>query len=123
MSYNLKGPERIQCLECGDIITYGRADRKFCSDSCKNRYHNSRNHRYRSVHLRVLGILEKNYQILQQLLDKGVTSIDLGDLAQLGYNKEFATSYHKIRGRNEYRCFDIKFYCTESRIFRIERFG
>ena len=36
-------------------------------------------------------------------------------------NKEFVTSWHKVGCHNEYRCFDIKYCCSGSRIFRIER--
>ena len=121
MDYREKDSDRPVCLECGDEIMYGRTGRKFCSDSCKNRYHNRKYHYSRSVRLHVLGALDKNYSVLEKLLRLDIRSISLGDLAQMGYNKEFVTSYHKVGGHDEYRIFDIKYCCSSSRVFRIER--
>lgn len=121
MKDTLSIPDTPVCLECGDPILYGRSDRKFCSDSCKNRYHNRKSHYLRSLQLRIIGTLEKNYGILSGLIGSGVTSISLGDLAQLGYNMEYITSHHRMGRHNEYRCFDIKYFCTPTRIFGLER--
>lgn len=121
MEYKIKQPGNHVCLECGDIITYGREDRKFCSDRCKNKYHNDIAHRHRSAQIKVIRALSKNYRILDSLLMEGIYSMNLMDLAQMGYNKEYATSYQKVRGRNEYRCFDIKYCLTPTRIMKIER--
>ncbi|MDO5442109.1 MAG: hypothetical protein Q4G10_00395 [Bacteroidia bacterium] len=119
--YDRKPYDMPVCLECGGEIEYGRSDRKFCCDRCKNLYHNREHHNRRSVQLHVLGALEKNYEILNRLLKADIKSVSIGDLSQLGYNKEFMTSYHKVGGHDEYRCYDIKYYCTSSRIFNIER--
>ena len=121
MEYRHTAPDRPVCLECGDEIAYGRKGRKFCSETCKNSYHNRKHHYSRSVRLRILGTLDRNYTILERLLRLDIRSISLGDLAQMGYNKEFVTSYHKVGGHDEYRCFDIKYCCSSSRIFKIER--
>jgi len=121
MEYQEKTSDTPVCLECGDEIAYGRIDRKFCSDGCKNRYHNRKHHYTRMVRLRILGVLERNYAILDRILRLGFHSMSLGDLAQMGYNKEYVTSYHKVGGHDEYRCFDIKYCCSSSRIFHLER--
>ena len=113
--------DRPVCLECGDELGYGRSDRKFCSETCKNRWNNRKYHYSRSSRLRILGILDRNYSVLEKLLRLDIRSISLGDIAQMGYNKEFVTSYHKVGSHDEYRCFDIKYCCSASRIFRIER--
>ncbi len=112
---------RTLCLECGDEIIYGRKGKKFCSEECKNAFHNRKHHYSRTVRLRILGILERNYAVLEKLLRLDIRSISLGDLAQMGYNKEFVTSYHKVGGHDEYRIFDIKYCCSSSRVFHIER--
>ncbi len=109
------------CLECGGEIVYGRSDRKFCSPRCKNRYHNRLHHYRRSVKLMVTSTLERNYEILDRLIKADVTSVSLGDLSQMGFNRDFMTSFHKVSGHEEYRCYDIKFYCTSTRIFNIQR--
>ena len=122
MEDTLKILDTPVCLECGDPILYGRSDRKFCSDTCKNRYHNRHSHYQRALQLKVIGALEKNYGILTGLVRSGINSISLGDLAQLGYNMEYVTSHHKAGRHEEYRCFDIKYFRTSTRIFGIERF-
>lgn len=120
MDYRISN-DRPVCLECGDEIVYGRKDKKFCSDNCKNAYHNRRYHYSRALRLRILGTLDRNYSVLEKLLRLKISTISLGDLAQMGYNKEFVTSYHKVGGHDEYRCFDIKYCCSSSKIFRLER--
>lgn len=121
MGYRTEHDDRPLCLECGEEIEYGRHDRKFCCQECKNRYHNRQHHYRRTVHLRIIGILNKNYEILNRLLMADVTSINLGDLSQMGYNPGFVTSCRKVRGHEECRCFDIRYFSTATRIFNIER--
>jgi hypothetical protein len=121
METRVKFDSRHTCLQCGKKIEVGRTDKKFCCNACKNKYHNEKTHYSRSVRLRILGILNRNYEVLDKLLKMDKQSISLGDLSQLGYNKEFVTSWHKVGCHNEYRCFDIKYCCSGSRIFRIER--
>lgn len=73
------------------------------------------------IRRKVIGALDRNHSILESLIDDGVTRIDIPDLAQMGYNFDCITSYHKVRNHNEYRCFDIKYYMSESTVFRLER--
>lgn len=121
MGYKIQTEAPHICLECGDEILYGRTDKVYCSDSCRrkhnNRIHNSR----KSVRLKVLGQLDRNYEILERLLAAGIESIDIDKLEDMGYNMKYATSYRKIRGRSEYRCFDIRYQCTPSRIMKLGR--
>lgn len=121
MAYGSLAQDTPSCLECGGEIVYGRKDRKFCSMKCKNRYHNRMQNYRRSVKLRVTSTLEHNYEILDRLLKAGVSSVSIGDLSQMGYNKEFMTSFHRVGGHDECRCYDIKYFCTSSRIFNIQR--
>ena len=110
-----------RCLECGDVLPYGRKDMKFCSSSCKNKWHYQSRSWVNVLKLRTRSILDKNYSILEALLESGVTSIDIPDLAQMGYNFDCVTSYHKVRNRDEYRCYDIKYRMSASRVFKLER--
>lgn len=109
------------CLECGDPISYGRSDRKFCSEQCKNHYHNKHkeltSYGYKT---KVLGILEKNYSILGKLLKMEIRSMDKGDLARLGYNFDYLTGCRKVGHRTECRCFEYKYIDTPSRIVNLE---
>ena len=65
MEYPMKTPRSTpRCLECGDKISYGRSDKKFCCEDCKNRHHNHKVRSSRSVKRRVVSALERNYDIL-----------------------------------------------------------
>lgn len=110
------------CLECGDIIEYGhgRTDRKFCSDGCKNRWHNRR--KAQSWHVyqhKVLKVLEGNHDILERLLHIGVTTIDRVSLGHLGFDFNYVTSFHKIGQRSVFSVYDITYEATPSRIRNI----
>ena len=111
-----------RCLECGNRLPYGRSDMKFCSASCRNRWHYVRDGRNQAFRRKVIATLDRNYAILSRLVCDGVTRIDIPDLAQMGYNFDCITSYHKVRNHNEYRCYDIKYYMSESTVFKLERF-
>ena len=110
------------CLECGDIIEYGhgRPDRKFCSSDCKNRWHNKRRAvSWLAYAHKVQKVLARNHDILERLLQIGLTSIDRMSLGRLGFDFNYVTSYHKIGQRNVYGVYDITYEATPSRIFRI----
>ena len=108
------------CLECGDPLPYGRGDRKFCSEGCKNRFHNRDARRYRVRYARTVGILQKNHDILKHLIRMGVHSISKTELVQLGYRMDFVTAYNKEAHRTVCHCFDIMFRVTETRLTNLE---
>lgn len=107
------------CLECGDKIHYGRADKKFCSEECKSKYYNELGKVSRTYRRRVLSSISRNYEILDQLICSGIDNISLVDIMTLGFVPGIMTSHSRIRGRDECACFDIKYYMTESRIYSI----
>ena len=121
MDYKKHPIERLECLECGKEIQYGRTDRKFCSEDCKNKYHNNMHKYSRSVHIRVLNGIEKNYNILCRLYRSHVPSIDIGDLIALGFRTEYSTGYRKYKRHDEYRCFEFKYYITRNRLFGLQK--
>jgi len=104
------------CLECGEPLSYGRGDRKFCSNSCKNRYHNREARNWRGRYARTIGILQKNHDILKRLVQIGVRSISKTELVQLGYRTDFVTSSRRESRRTVCHCFDIVFRETETRL-------
>jgi len=107
------------CLECGEPLPYGRGDRKFCSPGCKNRHHNREARHWRAHYARIIGILQKNYDILKHLVRIGVRSISKEELAQLGYRQGFVTSFAREDRKTVCRCFDIVFRDTENRIVNL----
>ena len=123
MAYKIEEMKHpVHCLYCGGIIPYGRADKKFCSLQCKNRWNNRRKAPDpRPLVQRVLRILDRNHGILDKLLKLGISSLDLLTLQSLGFNLEYATSYKKAGVHHQYTCFDIHYELTPSRIKKIAR--
>lgn len=121
MKYAIKRETVPRCLECGDVLKYGRSDRKFCSVKCRTAYNNRKARAGRRVRLKVRNAIERNYSILEKLLKAKVQSIALPEIRILGFRTEYATSYRKANGHHEFWCFDIKYYLTENRLFSISR--
>lgn len=109
------------CLECGDRIRYGRSDKKFCSDECRNRNYNERSKKSRSYKRRVIGILLRNYDILEGLLNSDVSSADLMGLVSSGFVPSLMTSSRKCGAHYECGCFDIRYIMTQTRIYSIAK--
>ncbi|MBO4434382.1 MAG: hypothetical protein J5769_02885 [Bacteroidales bacterium] len=108
MPYKIKETE-CTCLQCGGEITYGRFDRKFCSDKCRNKYHNSRRGKVRRYRWKIMNTLERNHDILERLLDLGLHSIGKLELADLGYDCSVVTSFCRKSRTMECRCYDIRY--------------
>ena len=109
------------CLECGDQIRYGRTDKKFCCDTCRAKYNNANAIAGRAYKRRVMGMLEKNYDILDTMLRSDITSVELVELVNMGFVPGVVTSYHKVGRHDEYSCFDIKYIMTPSRVYGIKK--
>ena len=109
------------CLECGDKIKYGRTDKKFCSDDCRNRHFNNKLKEGRAYRRKVLTLLQKNYDLLDELIKSGIDSADFADLVALGFTPDAVTFYHRSRRHDDFACFDIKYKMSESRIYSISK--
>lgn len=96
-----------KCPECGDIII-GRADKKFCSDQCRNSYNNKLNSDASNTVRNINNILRKNRRILQELnKQSGKTLVNKDTLLQNGFNFTYHThTYTTKKG-------DIYHFCYE----------
>lgn len=120
MEYKLdENAHEGNCLECGTELPYGRSDRKFCCSKCKNNYNNRRIRTSRAAHRRIQSALEKNYELLTRLCRAKISSLMLSEAILLGFNPEYATGHRKVRGREEYNCFEIKYCLSANRIYNI----
>jgi hypothetical protein len=82
------------CQECHKAFD-GRSNRKFCSISCKNKYHNSINREKEVKVLEINKILHKNWITLHKLY--GIyrsAPISMDVAAAHGYNKDYFTHIH-----------------------------
>lgn len=81
------------CPECGDKII-GRADKKFCSDACRNAYNNALNKDNKNLVRNINNRLRKNYRILEKLNEKDKTKVKKETLMKHGFSFEFYTSQY-----------------------------
>lgn len=78
------------CLECNEPIR-GRADKKFCSDLCRNAYNNRLNSDNSNLMRNVNNILRKNRRILESLIPEETAKISKSKLGDLGFNFTYFT--------------------------------
>lgn len=110
-----------RCLECGDKIGYGRTDKKFCCEECKNRHHNHKSRTERFIRRKTMSVLEKNYEILESFVKAGLDAVMLSDALILGFNPVYVTSFSKMKHHDVYGCFDITYTMTASRLCSISK--
>lgn len=98
------------CAECGKPFQ-GRADKKFCSDSCRSAHNNSlrtgSHHYVRQVHY----ILKKNHRILTEFNSKGKRIVSMEKLRIRGFDFNHCTCSFTSEDGIHYRyCYDHGFY-------------
>lgn len=122
MGYDKKIIRHIpKCLHCGTKIKYGRTDKKFCCDECRNRHYNDQAKTGRSFRRKILSQLMTNYEVLNTLFKAGVHSVDIIDAVTMGFVPGIVTSYRRLGKHDEFGCFDIKYIMTKMRIYSISK--
>ncbi|MFT4757955.1 MAG: hypothetical protein ACI840_000021 [Ulvibacter sp.] len=89
------------CPECGEKII-GRADKKFCSDACRNSHNNTLNKDNKNLVRNINNRLRKNYRILETLNVKDKTKTTKESLLRLGFNFEYFTSIYTTKTGSVY---------------------
>jgi hypothetical protein len=90
------------CLDCGEPIV-GRADKKFCSDQCRNNYNNHLNSESIALVRTVNNILRKNRRILSELIPSEKTTVHKEKLSNLGFNFSYITHLYTTQKGSTYR--------------------
>jgi len=98
--------EKRTCLDCGEIIK-GRADKKFCSDLCRNNYNNKLNADSTNYVRNVNNILRKNRRIIEELVPTGKANVNKSKLLEKGFDFTYYTNVLKTQKG------DIYFFCYE----------
>lgn len=94
------------CVEC-NYEFFGRSDKKFCSDNCRNAFHNKQKADDGLILNQVNGILRKNRKILQEVFIKGRSRISKEKLLNLGFNFSYYTNIYKTsQGKEYYFCYE-----------------
>jgi predicted nucleic acid-binding Zn ribbon protein len=107
------------CLDCGVPIT-GRTDKKFCSDSCRNNYHNKYKTNNTTLVRKINGILRKNRQILISLNPRGKAKVPGTRLTERGFNFNYFTNVYKTKaGKVYYFCYDQGYLPLDDNYFAL----
>lgn len=101
--------EKRTCTECGDSLM-GRADKKFCGDTCRNAYNNRATGEANKGMRRMISALKKNRRILEDLYVSDKRKIPKKNLLDKGYDYRWLTHFYVNRKSQVYRfCFDYGF--------------
>ena len=90
-----------KCPECGNTII-GRADKKFCSDYCRNAYNNKLNKDSKNLVRNINNRLRKNYRILEALNPNDKTKINKSKLISKGFDFEYFTNIYTTKAGTIY---------------------
>lgn len=94
------------CPECEEEFA-GRADKRFCSDACRNAYNNRQNKDATNYMRNVNNVLRKNRRILLGLNPHGKSKTDRATLVQQGFRFSYFTNVYETRAGKIYK------YCYE----------
>lgn len=89
------------CLECGEPIL-GRADKKFCSDLCRNTYNNKANSDVNNFVRNTNNALRRNRKILEELCQDDKSKTTAGTLLNKGFDFNLFTSLRKTQKGSTY---------------------
>lgn len=107
------------CLECGVVIK-GRADKKFCSDQCRNSYNNKLNSNTNNYMRNVNNILRKNRRVLEELNPKGKTRVHRDKLSDRGFNFNYYTNVYTTRKGDQYHfCYEYGYLELENNYYML----
>jgi len=107
------------CLDCGEPIK-GRSDKKFCSDLCRNNYHNRMNRGNEKFVRNVQNVLRRNRRILSELNMEGSEKVHRDELIARGFIFTFHThTYTTKKGKTYCFCFDQGYVDLGNEYFRL----
>ena len=85
-----------KCPECGDEVR-GRADKRFCSDYCRNVANNKLNRDSGALMRNINNRLRKNWRVLNELNPKGKLTTTRNKLLSKGFDFNFFTSIYTTK--------------------------
>ncbi|GAK96126.1 hypothetical protein JCM19294_2908 [Nonlabens tegetincola] len=85
-----------QCPECGDEVR-GRADKRFCSDYCRNVANNKLNKDSTALMRNINNRLRKNWRILKSINVNDKTKTTRNKLLAEGFDFNFFTSIYTTK--------------------------
>ncbi|WGK65694.1 hypothetical protein [Croceiramulus getboli] len=89
------------CRECGEPI-FGRADKRFCGDCCRNSFNNRRNKDQNNLMRNINNALRRNYRILMGLNPEDKSKSSREKLLERGFDFNYFTSIYTTRNGTVY---------------------
>lgn len=106
-----------KCLECAESFK-GRADKKFCSDLCRNSYNNKLNSDTTNYMRNVNNILRKNRRILENLIPEETAKASKAKLNEKGFDFTYYTNaYTTKKGATYYFCYEYGYLPLENEFY------
>ena len=94
------------CPECSKPV-YGRVDKKFCSDACRNAFNNKVNAVTTNYVRNVNNTLAKNRRIIANLNPNGKKKTHRDQLLKKGFDFDFYTNSYTTKAGDTYRfCYE-----------------
>ena len=113
--------EKKKCLECGEAFN-GRADKKFCSDLCRNAYNNKLNSDHVNYVRNINNILRKNRRIMEEMADnsEGKAKTTGKKLKEKGFNFNYYThTYHTKTGNTYLFCYEYGYLGLDNDFYMV----
>jgi predicted nucleic acid-binding Zn ribbon protein len=108
-----------QCLDCSEPIK-GRADKKFCSDQCRNNFNNQLNSDRNNFMRSINNILRRNRRILCELNPEDKVRVHKDKLMQRGFNfRYFTNTYTTQKGATYYFCYEQGYLPLENEFYAL----
>ncbi len=109
------------CLECGDTFV-GRADKKFCSDMCRNAFNNKLNSDSYNVVRNTNNQLRRNRRILEEICSEDKAKTTRGTLISKGFDFNLMTSQRITqKGSVYYFVYDFGYLELDNDFFLVVR--
>jgi hypothetical protein len=109
--------EKRKCLECNETFN-GRADKKFCSDLCRNAHNNKLNSDQVNYVRNVNNILRKNRRIMEGLLPDETSTVSQQKLLDKGFNFNYYTNITTTKAGKKYLfCYEYGYLAIEGNHF------
>lgn len=95
-----------ECPECKKMV-FGRVDKKYCSDACRNAFHNKSNAAANNYMRNINNALAKNRRILCELNPSGKLKTHKDQLLRKGFDFELHTNSYTTKAGDTYRfCYE-----------------
>ena len=109
-----------KCLDCGSEIM-GRVDKKFCSDGCRNAYHNKTKPESKNLIRNINNRLRKNYKVLDSSkLTDGKTRTTKTRLLDKNFDFDYLTSvYTTKKGTTYFFIYDLGYLPLDNDFYMI----